>query len=309
MRRSTPPFPLDHTITRRSLLGAAAGSAALLATRGLPAWARPVAFPAGVRQPESLPFPGKPAGTPSMPEIEHIVVLMMENHSFDNLLGMVPHQVAGRASVDGWRFKHGKPVNFNLDASGNKVIATHAGSPCQLDGAPSQSWDASHESYDNGLNDGFVKASGPMAMRFWDKTDIPFTYSLVEHFPIGERYFCSVLGQTFPNRAYLFAGTSQGRINDTLFSTPPANGTIWDRLDAHGINWGIYSSRPATRASCWSMGPTRRREWRRACIPSASSCLTWPPASSASTSATRRSRRRPSWPPPRRSGRGWRSAT
>ena len=245
MPRSTLPSPLDQTITRRSLLGAAAGSAALLATRGLPAWARPVAFPGGLRQPGSLPFPGKPAGTPSMPEIEHIVVLMMENHSFDNLLGMVPHQVPGRASVDGWRFKHGKPVNFNLDASGNKVIATHGGSPCQLDGAPSQSWDASHESYDNALNDGFVKASGPVAMRFWDKTDIPFTYSLVEHFPIGERYFCSVLGQTFPNRAYLFAGTSQGRINDTLLTTPPANGTIWDRLDAHGINWGIYYEPPS----------------------------------------------------------------
>ena len=55
-----------------------------------------MAFGAGLRQPDSLPFPGKPAGTPSMPEIEHIVVLMMENHSFDNLLGMVPHQVPGR---------------------------------------------------------------------------------------------------------------------------------------------------------------------------------------------------------------------
>ena len=82
---------------------------------------------------------------------------------------------------------------------------------------------------------------------------MPFTYSLVEHFPIGERYFCSVLGQTFPNRAYLFAGTSQGRINDTLFSTPPANGTIWDRLDAHGINWDLLRAAqlPELRAGRW----------------------------------------------------------
>ena len=97
---------IEQPVTRRSLLGAAAGGAALLATRGLPAWARPVALPAGLRQPESLPFPGKPAGSPSMPEIEHIVVLMMENHSFDNLLGMVPNQVPGRGSVDGWSFRH-----------------------------------------------------------------------------------------------------------------------------------------------------------------------------------------------------------
>ena len=245
MPSSPVSSPLHSPITRRSLLGAAAGSAALLATRRLPAWARPVAFGAGLRQPESLPFPGKPAGTPSMPEIEHIVVVMMENHSFDNLLGMVPHQVPGRGSVDGLRLRGGRPVNSNPDANGNPVVAQHATSPCQLSGEPSQSWNASHESWDNGLNDGFVKASAPVAMRFWDKRDLPFTYSLVEHFPIGERYFCSVLGQTFPNRCYLFSGTSSGTINDTIAPAPPPNGTIWDRLDAHNISWGIYDQPPS----------------------------------------------------------------
>ena len=232
--------PLDQPVTRRSLLGAAAGGAALLATRGLPAWARPVAFPAGVRQPDSLPFPGKPAGTPSMRQIEHVVVLMMENHSFDNLLGMVPHQVPGRRSVDGLRVVGGRVVNSNPDASGTPLVASRASSPCQLDGEPSQSWNASHEAYDNGLNDGFVRASAPVAMQYWDKHDLPFTYSLVEHFPIGERHFSSVLGQTWPNRSYLFAGTSIGMVNDIIAPTPPPNGTIWDRLDQHHIDWAIY---------------------------------------------------------------------
>jgi len=239
------PSPLQSPITRRSLLSAAAGGAALLATRGLPAWARPVAFPAGLRQPESLPFPSKPAGTPSMPEIEHIVVVMMENHSFDNLLGMVPHQVPGRRSVDGLRVRGGRVVNSNPDASGSPVVAQHATSPCQLSGEPSQSWNASHESWDNGLNDGFVKASAPVAMRFWDKRDLPFTYSLVEHFPIGERYFCSVLGQTFPNRCYLFSGTSSGTVNDTIAPAPPPGGTIFDRFDAHDIDWAVYYQPPS----------------------------------------------------------------
>ena len=113
MSSSRSGSPIDDAITRRSLLGAAAGGAALLATRGLPAWARPVALPAGLRQPESLPFPGKPAGTASMPEIEHIVVLMMENHSFDNLLGLVPYQVKGRHSVDGLTRRNTSPVRDN----------------------------------------------------------------------------------------------------------------------------------------------------------------------------------------------------
>src|SRR6202012_2392463 len=84
--------PMSETVTRRSLLGAAAGGAAALALGGLPDWARA----AGLRHPDSRPFPHLPAGTATLPEIEHIVVLMMENHSFDNILGMVPHQVPGR---------------------------------------------------------------------------------------------------------------------------------------------------------------------------------------------------------------------
>ena len=59
-----------------------------------------------------------------------------------------------------------------------------------------------------------LRASGEIAMRFWDKRDLPFTYSLARHFPIGERYFCSVLGQTYPNRRFFFAGTASGTIND-----------------------------------------------------------------------------------------------
>jgi phospholipase C len=178
-----------------------------------------------------------------MPQIEHIVVLMLENHSFDNVLGMVPHQVRGRRAVDGLRLSGGRPANSNPDVNGTAVLAQHASSPCQLSSDPSQSWNASHESFDNGLNDGFVRASGPIAMRFWEKRDLPFTYSLVEHFPIGERHFCSVLGQTFPNRAYLFAATSSGTINNTVAQAPPANGTIFDRLDGHHIDWAVYYQR------------------------------------------------------------------
>ena len=87
---------------------------------------------------------------------------------------------------------------------------------------------------------------GPIAMNIWDHHDLPFTYSLVRHFPIGERYFSSVLAQTYPNRRYFFAGTSSGTVDDKTDSltTPAANGTIWDRLDHAKVNWGS-----TTRAS------------------------------------------------------------
>ena len=79
-------------------------------------------------------------------------------------------------------------------------------------------------------------------MSFWDNTDLPFTYSLVKHFPVGNRYFCSALAQTYPNRRFLFCGTSSGLVatNGQTFTTHAANGTIFDRLDAHHIEWANY---------------------------------------------------------------------
>jgi phospholipase C len=79
-------------------------------------------------------------------------------------------------------------------------------------------------------------------MRFWDDRDLPFTYSLARHFPLGQRYFCSVLAQTYPNRRFFFTATASGTIatDSTTFEIPAANDTIWDRLDAHDIDWAIY---------------------------------------------------------------------
>ena len=211
--------------------------------RNLSFWAKPVVDAAThIRKPGSRPFPHLPAGHESMPEIKHVVMLMMENHSFDNLLGMTPYQVPGRQAVDGLTRKRGRFKDVNRDTDGSQVFAEHAASPCQLSGHPGQNWNASHQSYDGGRNDGFVKASGPIAMRFWDQHDLPFTYSLVKHFPMGQRFFCSVLAQTYPNRRFLFTGTASGTTatNNVTFSVPAANGTIFDRLDAHAIPWNVY---------------------------------------------------------------------
>src|ERR1700760_2761080 len=150
-------------ITRRSLLGTAAVGAGTLATGSLPAWARVFAAPSALRKPDSLPFPKLPAGTESMPKIKHVVVLMMENHTFDNILGLVGYeQRSRRGVVDGLTLgKHGKPTNFTRDSDGRKVFADYAESPCQRGGVPTQTWNASHAAYAGGANSGFVKASGP----------------------------------------------------------------------------------------------------------------------------------------------------
>jgi phospholipase C len=253
------------TFTRRSLLtAAAAGVGAVALSRGLPAWARPVAnAAAGMRQPDSLPFPTLPAGTPakSLKQIQHIVVLMMENHSFDDLLGLLPHEILIRSNVDGLKVgPKGNPTAFNLDSTGKKVYARLSPSPCQPDGAPSQAWNASHTAWNNGKNDGFVRASGPVAMQLFDQKYLPFMYSLAGVFPIGQRYFCSVLAQTYPNRRFLFCGTASGlTATDNLsFSTQAANGTIFDRLDQFGIGWrDYYTDLPSTAIVPGLLTPAR----------------------------------------------------
>jgi phospholipase C len=259
----------EPLLTRRTLMRGAAGGAVALAAGQVPAWAQPGRGRAGlpgraravgaattVRRPDSRPFPHLPAGHRSMNEIRHVVVLMLENHSFDNVLGMVAHQVPGRKAVDGLTVRRGRVRNFNRDSSGHAVYSAHAGSPCQLPGKPSQSWNASHESYDGGRNDGFVRASGESAMWYWDRRDLPFTYSLARHFPIGERYFASVLAQTYPNRRFFFAGTASGSIDDKAYAltTQAQNGTIFDRLQRYGIGYRVYAQQLAS----WLIMPNVR---------------------------------------------------
>jgi phospholipase C len=233
--------------SRRGLLktGAIAGAVASLG-----AWrAAPTAAPGDphLRKPNSLPYPGLPAGTDTVPQIEHIVVVMMENHSYDNRLGML-----GRAGADGFTLSaEGIPTAVNRYPGQDLVQrAFHMPTTCQLSGKPAQDWLNSHIQFDHGTNRGFVKSgSGPVSMGYWKGSDQPFYYSLAQVFPIADRYFASVLGQTYPNRRYLMSATSIGQVNDTLPQATdyPPNGTIFDRLDAVGITWrDYYTSLPTT---------------------------------------------------------------
>jgi len=191
-------------------------------------------------RPGSLPRPDLPAGTDTLPQIEHIVVVMMENHSFDNYLGML-----GRG--DGFTLDaNGLPTAANTDAAGNAIHAFHMPTTCQLPRQPSQAWNASHAQWNGGRNDGFVRSdSGPVAMGYWTGADLPFYYGLARTFPVADRWFSSCMAQTYPNRRFLMAGTALGWVSDPLPSTndpQPPNGTVFDLLNAHGISWKDYYS-------------------------------------------------------------------
>jgi phospholipase C len=179
------------------------------------------------------------AGTDLIPQIEHIVVVMQENHSYDSYFGMLDRG-------DGFRLdRRGRPLASNPDAHGRPVRAFHMANTCQSH-AVSQNWNSSHIQWDNGKLDGFVRSpSGAAAMGCWDRTDLPFYYGLADTFPLCDRWFASVLGQTYPNRRFLLCGSALGSINTNITEDDvptPKNGTIVETLNRHGISWRDYNT-------------------------------------------------------------------
>ena len=172
--------------------------------------------------------------------IQHIVVLMQENRSFDTYFSALGGQT---------------PIGSNpnpLSPTGPPIPAFHKTNYCEVADLD-HSWNGTHRQWNNGAMDGFTATNavaadptGSRTMGYYDQRDLPFYYGLYSTFGTSDHYFASALTQTFPNRFYLLAGTSFGHIRNDL---PPANGftqpTIFNLLDAASITWKIYYSQVA----------------------------------------------------------------
>jgi len=196
----------------------------------------------------SVPFPSRPVGkfTGAFP-FDHLVLVMQENHSFDNYLGMLP--VSGQPKADGFTFnKRDEPLNWNPIGK-ERMYAYHQAGDIGAQDSGSQSWNDSHEQIAGGAMSGFA-ATGPGSMGYYTEDDLPFYYSLAKTFTLANRWFCSVPAQTYPNRRFLMAGTASGVIATQIntVETYPKNGTIWDQLSKHNISWRNYFSDAPTTA-------------------------------------------------------------
>jgi phospholipase C len=134
--------------------------------------------------------------------------------------------------------------------SGAPILRFHQTRYCEsadLD----HSWNGTHRSWNHGAMDGFTAVNvdgsdptGSRTMGYYDTADLPFYYALYSTFAMGDRYFSSVLSQTFPNRFFLLAGTSFGHIANDFPTDDPVNDfaqrTIFNLLDEAGITWRIY---------------------------------------------------------------------
>jgi phospholipase C len=207
-------------------------------------------------QPGERPDRSRPAGTDLLPQVKHVVVLMMENHSFDSYLGTLGRGEGLPVDDDG------APNAENPGSAGAVIRAHHAPSTVQEAGVPTQSWTACHVQWADGKLDGFVRSDEQVvpqgdktvprgdktaAMGYWTEQDLPFYHGLAKTFPLADRWFASCLGPTFPNRRFLLAGTANGLMDDlpvNLLDRPKA-GTIMDMLTRHKISWVNY--RPAAK--------------------------------------------------------------
>jgi phospholipase C len=172
--------------------------------------------------------------------IKHIIVIMKENRSFDQIFGGLG---ATRPEVEVF------PASFsNSDGNGQAVAPFHAATTC-IGNDPDHQWKAMHNQINGGKMDGYVSSAaastgsdGHFALAYFTETDLPFYYFLANTFALADHHFPSVRSGTFPNRDYLLLGTS-----DTVDATQyqvwpdPALPSIFDRLSAAGVSWGVYA--------------------------------------------------------------------
>ena len=183
-------------------------------------------------------------------DVEHIVVLMMENRSFDHYLGSLKF-LEGKA-VDGL---DGDEMNPSLNGD---VVVFKSDEWHPKD--PPHEWDPCHTQFNLGDNNGFVFENekknpgfGPQVMGYHVRDQLPVTYGLADNFALCERWYASVMGPTWPNRFYMHACNSGGV--KTNFPSPFIK-TLWHACDDAGVTSRIYFTDVPWVAGAFPLIPT-----------------------------------------------------
>lgn len=176
-------------------------------------------------------------------QIKHIIVIMEENHTFDNYFGTYPgaNGIAGAIP---------QPSTTSANA---QLIEPFMINTATIAQDLSHSWTSAHQAYDNGKMDGFVTASGSsLSMGYFSPSLIQYYWKYASQFVLLDNFYTSVMGPSLPNHLYLIAGqsgeltgdSSAGAINFTSSSVYDNTfhfKTIMDELDAGKISWKYYA--------------------------------------------------------------------
>ena len=190
----------------------------------------------------------------TLEKVEHIVVLMLENRSFDHMLGYLSLE-GGRGDVDGLRTEFANehdgrsyPVH-HLDSTAIADDPDHSGDAVELQIGGGGGMGGFVKSFAKTLADRGVRDADPgRVMGYYNAEDVPVYDHLAREFAICDRWFSSVPGATWPNRLYAICGRAAGSRDDLPRHLPP----IYDKpsfvrhLDAHDVSWRWYSFEAGT---------------------------------------------------------------
>ncbi|GAB3569644.1 phospholipase C [Arthrobacter alkaliphilus] len=199
--------------TRRNFLSVAGSATAATLVSGATVRTAPAAT--------ALPQPGSSG-------IDHIIVVMMENRSFDHFVGWMPGadgKQAGLTYVDRYGIPH--TTHHLMDFQG-------CGHP-----DPDHSYEGGRIQFNNGKNDGWLRAgeNDEFAVGYYDSSDLDFWRQAGPDWTVCDRYFAATMAETYPNRFYQHSAATDRLHNSTVTSTLP---TIWDRLAAAGVQGKYY---------------------------------------------------------------------
>ena len=201
----------------------------------------------------ALPAIGR-SGT--LDDVEHVVVFMQENRSFDHYFGHL-NGVRGYNDHSVLRLPNGKPAWFQprMERPDETILPFHLDTrrtSAQLMLDLDHSWNSQHGAIAGGRNDAWPLNKTDMTMGYFLRQDIPFHYALADTFTICDHYFCSIAGPTCPNRAMLWSGSidpegSAGGpfIDDAVWiytkGVEPFEWTTYpQRLQEAGVSWQVY---------------------------------------------------------------------
>jgi phospholipase C len=174
---------------------------------------------------DSLPAPAESG-------IKHIVVVTMENRSFDHFLGWLPNA-------------DGKQTNaYPLPNAAGQSATTFALAPDYRGCGhpdPDHTYAGGRIEYGKGNMDGWLldTANDEYSIGYYQAADIPFLAALAQNYTTLDKYFCSILAPTLPNRFFMLAAKTDRLDNTISLVTLP---TIFDRLHAAGISARYYYS-------------------------------------------------------------------
>lgn len=201
------------------------------------------AFPSSIARALEIPANHR---TGSIADVEHIVILMQENRSFDHYFGML-RGIRGFSDPRPVNLSSGQSVWYQPNGNGY-VLPFHPAAPnlgLQFLEDLAHDWTTTQQAWNGGKYDAWVPKKGATTMAHLTRSDIPYHYALADAFTVCDAYHCSVFGATDPNRYYMWTGWvgNDGQGGGPVIDNSEEGygwSTYPERLEEAGIFWKIY---------------------------------------------------------------------